>query len=179
MSRIGKMPVSIPKGVTVKITGYLVEVKGPKGELNYTLPRNFKVEIVDNVLTVTRPSDSREDRSLHGLARNLIRNMVVGVSEGYTRTLEIVGVGYKVAAQGKSLKLNVGYSHPVVIEPEPGIELEAPSVSTIVVKGIDKCKVGQFAANVRAIRPPEPYKGKGIKYSGEIVRRKVGKAGAK
>jgi len=179
MSRIGKMPVSIPKGVTVKLNGDLVVVKGPKGELNYTLPRNFKVEMDAETLKVIRPGETREDRSLHGLARNLIRNMVVGVSEGYVRTLEIVGVGYKATPQGKALKLYVGYSHPVVVEPEPGIELEAPSVSTIVVKGIDKNKVGQFAANVRAIRPPEPYKGKGIKYAEEVVRRKVGKAGAK
>ncbi|MFP4499173.1 MAG: 50S ribosomal protein L6 [Vulcanimicrobiota bacterium] len=178
MSRVGNAPVEIPKGVTVEMEGQKIIAKGSKGQLEYLVPDNFNIKIEDNILTVERPGDSRQERSLHGLARNLIRNMVVGVSQGYEKTLEIVGVGYKAAKQGASVQLNVGYSHPLVFKEGDGIEFDVPNQTTVVVKGIDKQKVGQMAANIRGVRPPEPYKGKGIRYQGEYVRRKVGKAGA-
>lgn len=178
MSRIGKMPVRIPNGVTINFSGNKVIVKGPKGTLDYTAPENFEIKIEDGTVIVNRPGDSRKEKATHGLVRTLIRNMVVGVSDGYEKSLEVIGVGYRVAKQGNGIKLNVGYSHPILVEPEPGIEFDLPTATTIVVKGIDKYQVGQTAANIRRIRPPEPYKGKGIKYTDETIRRKVGKAGA-
>lgn len=178
MSRIGKMPVQIPNGVTISFSGNKVIVKGPKGTLDYTAPENFEIKIEDGTVIVSRPGDSRKEKATHGLVRTLIKNMVEGVSAGYERSLEVVGVGYRVAKQGNGIKLNVGYSHPILVEPEPGIEFDLPSATIIVVKGIDKYLVGQTAANIRRIRPPEPYKGKGIKYTDEQIRRKVGKAGA-
>jgi len=178
VSRIGKMPVQIPTGVAVKLKDKLVTVKGPKGVLSYQAPKNFGIEIDKDKLTVIRPGESKKDKATHGLVRTLIKNMVVGVTEGYSKTLEVVGVGYRATKEGQSVRIYVGYSHPVVVMPEEGIELEIPNNTTIVVKGIDKYLVGQVAANIRSIRPPEPYKGKGIKYSDEYIRRKVGKAGA-
>ncbi len=178
MSRIGKTPVKIPKGVQVSFKDGKCTVKGPLGTLSLDMPETFKIEMEDGSLKVIRPDDSRKNRALHGLYRNLIRNMVVGVSEGYRKELEIVGVGYKVAKKGKSIQINIGYSHPVEVKEDEGIEFEVPNQTTIVVKGIDKQKVGQVAANIRRIRPPEPYKGKGIRYKGEFIRRKVGKSGA-
>lgn len=179
MSRIGKMPVQIPEGVKVNISSEgKITVRGPKGQLNYNAPEKFKIDISDGQLKVSRPGNSRKDKATHGLVRTLIRNMVVGVTEGYSKKLEVVGVGYKIALQGNKLQLNVGYSHPVIVEPKPGIEFELPGANTIVVKGIDKYLVGQVAADIRDIRRPEPYKGKGIRYSDEVIQRKVGKAGA-
>ena len=173
MSRIGRAPIEIPAGVTVKVDDdNLVHVKGPKGE-------DMKISIEGNVLTVTRPSDDKTHRSLHGLSRTLIHNMVVGVTQGFTKNLEIVGVGYRAAKQGKNLQLALGYSHPVIIEPPAGITLDAPTATTITVHGIDKEMVGAIAANIRGWREPEPYKGKGIKYAGEHILRKEGKAGGK
>ena len=178
MSRIGKMPIQIPNGVTINFSGNKVIVKGPKGTLDYTAPENFEIKIEDGTVIVSRPGDSRKEKATHGLVRTLIKNMVEGVSAGYEKSLEVVGVGYRVAKQGNGIKLNVGYSHPILVEPEPGIEFDLPSATIIVVKGINKYLVGQTAANIRRIRPPEPYKGKGIKYTDEQIRRKVGKAGA-
>lgn len=178
MSRIGKAPIPVPGGVNIKIDGRDVTVKGPKGELKYQMPENFKLEINDGIINVYRPSEAKKDKALHGLVRSLVKNMVTGVSVGFTKTLEVIGVGYKVQMQGSGIKINVGYSHPIVLEPESGIEFDSPNANTIIVKGIDKYKVGQVAADIRAIRPPEPYKGKGIKYSDEVIRQKVGKAGA-
>lgn len=178
MSRIGKTPVDIPKNVTITMSGNTCTVKGPKGELKYDVPENFKVKMDGDVLTVERPGDSKKEKALHGLARTLIKNMTIGVSEGFAKTLTIVGVGYKALAQGTGVQINIGYSHPLVFKDIPGIEFEVPNQTTIVVKGIDKEKVGQVAADIRSVRPPEPYKGKGIKYADEYVRRKVGKAGA-
>ena len=175
MSRIGRAPIEIPAGVTVKIEEVnKVTVKGPKGELFRELHPDMKITVEGNVLTVTRPSDDKEHRSLHGLTRT-----VVGVTEGFKKTLEINGVGYRAAKQGKNLNLSLGFSHPVVVEPPAGITLDAPSATSIVVSGIDKEAVGAIAAKIRSYRLPEPYKGKGIKYEGEHIRRKVGKAGAK
>lgn len=180
MSRIGRAPITIPAGVTVKVEeGNKVTVKGPKGELSRTLHQDMNIKIEENVLTVERPSDNKDHRSLHGLTRTLINNMVVGVTEGFAKTLEINGVGYRAQLQGKNLNLSLGFSHPVVVEPPAGIKFEAPSATKIVVSGIDKEVVGAIAAKIRDYRRPEPYKGKGIKYEGEFVRRKVGKAGAK
>ncbi|MEE9239627.1 MAG: 50S ribosomal protein L6 [bacterium] len=180
MSRIGKMPIPIPQGVDVKIDGVKVTVKGPLGTLNRELHPRPKVEIVDGQIIVTRPTESRQDKSLHGLTRTLVANMVEGVTKGFEKELEILGLGYRVQAQGKGLVLNVGFSHPVKIEPVDGIEFEVQSDrqrNAIKVKGIDKEVVGFVAAEIRKVRPPEPYKGKGIRYTGEYVRRKVGKAG--
>ena len=177
MSRIGKKPISLPSGVKVEIEEGRISVKGPKGQLTGKLPRGITVEQAGSGLTVHRPVDNPQSRALHGLARTLIKNMVVGVTEGYTRTLELVGVGYRAAKQGKNLVLNVGFSHPVVLEPEGTIEIEVPKTNQIIVKGIDKQQVGNFAAKIRHIHPPEPYKGKGIRYEGERVRHKVGKTG--
>jgi len=177
MSRIGRAPIQVPAGVEVKINGNVIEVKGPKGQLTRELHPEMKVELSDGIIVVTRPSDEKAHRSLHGLTRTLIANMVTGVTEGFTRNLEIVGVGYRAAKQGSKLVLSVGYSQPVEIEPAPGIEIEVPTPTRISVKGIDKELVGQTAANIRDVRRPEPYLGKGIRYEGERVRRKAGKAG--
>ncbi|MDG4657879.1 50S ribosomal protein L6 [Ectobacillus antri] len=176
MSRIGKKILEIPAGVTVTVSeNNTVTVKGPKGELSRTFNAAIAVKIEDNILTVERPSDQKEHRALHGTTRALIGNMVEGVTNGFQRSLELIGVGYRAQKQGNKLVLNVGYSHPVEITPEAGIEIEVPSNTKIVVKGIDKQRVGELAANIRAVRAPEPYKGKGIRYEGENVRRKEGK----
>ena len=180
MSRIGRAPIEIPAGVTVKVgDDNLVHVKGPKGELSRKIRPEMKITVEGNVLTVTRPSDIKEHRSLHGLSRTLINNMVIGVTAGFSKSLEINGVGYRAAKQGKNLNLSLGYSHPILVEPPAGIEFDVPSVTSIIVKGIDKELVGAMAAKIRGYRQPEPYKGKGIKYVGEHIRRKEGKAGAK
>ncbi len=176
MSRIGKMPIPVPAGVEVKIDGHTVTVKGKLGELNETFNEYVNIAVEGDEVIVTRIDDSREARSMHGLTRTLIHNMVVGVSEGYERKLEIVGVGYRALLKGTNLELSLGYSHPVIIEPEEGITFEAPEATKITVKGISKQRVGQVAAEIRAWRKPEPYKGKGIRYEGEHVRRKLGKA---
>jgi large subunit ribosomal protein L6 len=177
MSRIGKMPVPLPKGVDVKIDGNLLTVKGPKGQLEKRLPEAMIIKQEDGQLVVERSSDTKEDRSLHGLTRSLVSNMVVGVSEGFSKTLEIVGVGYRASKSGSKLVVGVGYSHPVEIEPPAGIEVEVPAPTKIVIRGADRQAVGQLAAKLRDLRLPEPYKGKGIRYEGEYVRRKAGKAG--
>ena len=179
MSRIGKMPVVIPSGVKITLEGNHIAVEGPKGKLERDIHPEIDVVIEGDVLTVTRPSDDKDHRSLHGLTRALINNMVVGVTTGFKKELEIVGVGYRAAKQGNNLVITVGYSHPVEMEPGEGISIEVPTPNRITILGIDKEKVGAFAANVRAVRPPEPYKGKGIKYDGEFIIRKAGKAGAK
>lgn len=180
MSRIGRAPIEVPSGVTVKIAdNNQVTVKGPKGELSRALSPEMKITMEGQTITVARPSDNKTHRSLHGLTRTLLNNMVVGVTTGYEKKLEITGVGYRAQKQGKNLNLSLGFSHPVVVEPPSGITLEAPSATSIVVSGIDKEAVGAMAAKIRSYREPEPYKGKGIKYEGEHVRRKVGKAGAK
>ena len=180
MSRIGNAPVEIPAGVTVTLgEENLVTVKGPKGELSRHSHPEMKVTVEGNVLKVERPSDDKTHRSLHGLSRSLIHNMVVGVTEGFSKNLEINGVGYRAQKQGKNLNLSLGFSHPVIVEPPKGIEFDVPSPNAITVKGIDKEVVGQIAAEIRGFREPEPYKGKGIKYAGEHIRRKEGKAGAK
>ncbi len=176
MSRIGKQPIPVPSGVEVTIDGSTVTVKGPKGELTRTFQPILTITQEEGFVTVTRPDDSREARSLHGLTRTLINNMVVGVSEGYKKTLEIVGVGYRAALSGTTLELALGFSHPVIIVPEPGITFEVPTTTKIIVSGIDNQRVGQVAADIRKWRKPEPYKGKGIRYEGEHVRRKLGKA---
>jgi large subunit ribosomal protein L6 len=178
VSRIGRMPVIIPDGVQVEVKGSKVIVKGPNGELESEFRSEMKIERKDDAIVVERPSDAPQMRSLHGLTRSLINNMVVGVSEGFSKTLEVQGVGYRPELQGKDLILHVGYSHPVTVEPADGIEFEVDTKArTVVVKGPDKQVVGQVAADIRKIRPPEPYKGKGIRYQGEYVRRKAGKAG--
>jgi len=177
MSRIGKMPVTIPAGVDVKIDGSTVTVKGPKGELSRQFHPNITIEQEGVVLNVTRSNDEKENRSLHGLSRSLLSNMVVGVHTGFTRVLEVNGVGYRAAKQGKQLVLNVGYSHQVIMDEIEGITVEVPNPNKIIITGADKQVVGQFAANVREKRPPEPYKGKGIKYDNEVIRRKEGKSG--
>jgi large subunit ribosomal protein L6 len=179
MSRIGKLPVPITGGVEVKEQGGRLSVKGPKGQLELSVHPDMAVVVDDGEVRVERPSDQKEHRALHGLTRSLIANMVTGVTEGFAKTLEIVGVGYRADAKGTSLTLNLGYSHTIVYEPVEGVTLACPNQTTIVVSGIDKQKVGQAAAEIRAFRPPEPYKGKGIRYQGEHVRRKAGKtAGA-
>ncbi|HHT69255.1 MAG TPA: 50S ribosomal protein L6 [Firmicutes bacterium] len=177
MSRIGRTPIEVPAGVEVTISGNAIDVKGPKGKLSREFHPEMQVELSDGVITVTRPSDNKEHRSLHGLTRTLIANMVHGVTEGFTRNLEIVGVGYRAAKQGNKLVLSLGYSHPIEVDPAPGIEIEVPTPTKISVKGIDKELVGQTAANIRDFRRPEPYLGKGVRYEGEKVRRKAGKAG--
>lgn len=176
MSRIGKKPITVPAGVEVKINGSEVTVKGPKGELKNTFNADMAIAMEGNEIIVTRPSDDKEHRSLHGLTRTLIANMVEGVSNGYSKTLEVNGVGYRVQKQGKNLVMNLGFSHQVIVEEVPGITIEVPSPNQIVISGADKQQVGQFAAEVREKRPPEPYKGKGIKYADEHIRRKEGKA---
>jgi large subunit ribosomal protein L6 len=175
MSRIGKKPLAIPDGVTVEIKPELVSVKGPKGELDQAVSGDMKVLQTDGTLTVERPTDRGEHRALHGLTRSLIANMVEGVTQGYEKRLEIQGVGYRARLQGKALELSVGYSHPISVTAPDGIEFEVPAPTQIVVRGIDKQLVGEVAARIRRTRPPEPYKGKGIRYEGEHVRRKVGK----
>ena len=177
MSRIGKLPVVIPAGVDVKIDGSTVTVKGPKGTLTGTFNSNIGIELKDGQILVTRPNDEKENRSLHGLTRTLINNMVVGVHTGYKKNLEIVGIGYRAEKAGNNLVLKVGYSHDVTMVPPEGITVDVPSPNQIVINGYDKQLVGQFASEVRGVRPPEPYKGKGIKYAEEVVRRKEGKAG--
>ena len=179
MSRIGRLPVAIPAGVEVSVAeGNVVTAKGPKGTLERTLPVEMEIKVEDGHVTVARPNDLKKMKALHGLTRSLIHNMVVGVSEGYTKTLEVNGVGYRAAKQGKKLTLNLGYSHPVEMEDPDGIETKVED-NKIIVSGISKEKVGQFAAEIRDKRRPEPYKGKGIKYSTETIRRKVGKTGKK
>lgn len=177
MSRIGKMPVVIPSGVDVNINGNTVTVKGPKGTLTQTVHPNIKVEKKDNEIIVSRINDENENKALHGLSRSLIANMVEGVDKGFKKELEIAGVGYRAAKQGKNLVLTIGYSHLVTVPEIDGITIDVPSPNSIIISGPDKQKVGQFAAEVREKRPPEPYKGKGIKYANEHIRRKEGKAG--
>lgn len=179
MSRIGKQPIVIPAGVTVTVENNLVTVKGPKGELTRQINKDMILEQEAGQLLVSRPSDNKTHRSLHGLSRTLIANMVTGVTAGFTKTLEIVGVGYRAAKAGNNVNMTLGFSHPVVIEPPAGITLDVPAPNRIVISGINKESVGAIAANIRSLREPEPYKGKGIKYEGEYVRRKVGKAGGK
>jgi large subunit ribosomal protein L6 len=176
MSRIGKLPVPVPDGVDVQVDDLHVTVKGPKGELSQTMPEGVKIAVEDGEVVVTRDSDSRTNRSRHGLVRSLVANMVTGVSDGYSRALELVGIGYRAVPKGSDLELQVGYSHPVLIEAPEGISFEVPQPTRVVVNGIDKVLVGQIAANIRKVRPPEPYKGKGIRYEDERVRRKAGKA---
>ncbi len=180
MSRIGNMPITLPEGVEVKIgRDNKVTVKGPKGTLEQVINADIKVKNKDGVITVTRPTDDKEHRSLHGLSRTLINNMIVGVSQGFEKKLEVNGVGYRVTKQGNKLVMNLGFSHQVEVAETDGITLDVPDQNTIIVKGTDKQKVGQFAAEIREKRPPEPYKGKGIKYADEHIRRKEGKTGAK
>ena len=175
MSRIGKKPIEIPAGVTVTVDPGRVTVHGPNGELRQVVPTRIAIEQDNGTLTVTRPTERGEDRALHGLTRTLIANMVDGVTKGFQKKLEITGVGYRAILQGTNLELQVGYSHPVRITPREGISFEVPTPTQVIVKGIDKQVVGQTAAEIRKVRPPEPYKGKGIKYEGEFIRRKVGK----
>ncbi len=180
MSRIGKKPIVIPAGVTVDIKeGNVVTVKGPKGTLEQPLCPTMKLTMEDGQITVERPNDEKENRALHGLTRALLHNMVVGVTDGFSKTLEIQGVGYRAAKEGKNLVMNLGYSHQVIIPETEDIQIDVPDANHVVIKGIDKQKVGQFAADTRKKRPPEPYKGKGIRYQGEVVRIKEGKTGAK
>jgi len=178
VSRIGRLPVEVPSGVDVKINGSHIKIKGPKGEMEFTFSPNINLSFEDGEIKVTRPSDIREMRSLHGTTRALIQNMIIGVTDGFQKELQLVGVGYRAAMQGKNLVLNVGYSHSVEIEPPPGIDLEVGDrAQQIFITGIDKQKVGQVAADIRKVRKPEPYKGKGIRYKEERIRRKAGKAG--
>jgi large subunit ribosomal protein L6 len=180
MSRVGRLPIAIPNGVTVAVTpDNVVTVKGPKGQLVKAMSTKINIAVENNVVVVTRNSDVKEERALHGLTRALINNMVTGVSQGYQKTLELVGVGYRAALQGKKLVMNLGFSHPVEIEAVAGIEFELPAPTKIIVKGIDKELVGDIAADIRVWRKPEPYKGKGIKYDNEVIRRKEGKTGKK
>ena len=180
MSRIGRMPIEVPQGVEVKLgAGNEITVKGPKATLTRVLHPEMQVALEDGVITVTRPSENKTHKSLHGLTRTLINNMIVGVTEGYTKTLEINGVGYRAQKQGNKLVMNLGYSHPVEMEEPEGVKVEVPNPNQIIITGSDKQAVGQFAAVVREKRPPEPYKGKGIKYSDEVIRRKEGKTGKK
>ena len=179
MSRIGKKPITVPAGVTVTVENNLVTVKGPKGELQRQISQTMKITLDNGVLTVERPDDEKENRAMHGLSRTLINNMVEGVTKGFSKSLEIQGVGYRAAKQGNNINFTLGFSHPVVKEPPAGITFDVPAPNKIVVSGADKEKVGAVAAEIRNLRPPEPYKGKGIRYEGEHVRRKVGKAGAK
>ncbi|MBA3388910.1 MAG: 50S ribosomal protein L6 [Actinomycetota bacterium] len=177
MSRIGKAPVEIPQGVTVEISGLSMNVTGSKGELTVPIGRGVSVKQDDGEVVVERESESPEHRAMHGLTRSLIQNAVTGVTDGFSKTLQIAGVGYRAALAGSDINLQVGYSHPVTVTPREGIDFEVPNATTIIVRGIDKQRVGQTAAEIRKVRPPEPYKGKGIRYSDEQVRRKVGKAG--
>jgi large subunit ribosomal protein L6 len=175
MSRIGRAPITLPAGVEIDIGPGRVGVKGPRGTLEQAVPHEMTVTVDEGVVTVTRPTDRGPHRSLHGLTRTLVANMVEGVTNGYEKRLEIQGVGYRAALRGSSIELLLGFSHPIVVEPPAGIEFEIPAPTQIIVRGIDKQSVGQVAADIRRLRPPEPYKGKGIRYAGEVVRRKVGK----
>lgn len=177
MSRIGRLPIEIPSGVTVAADGQVVSVKGPKGELALTVANPIEVKIEDSQVLVTRPDDERLSRSLHGMTRTLINNQIIGVTQGYTKDLEIVGTGYRVAQKGRSVEFALGFSHPVLVEPPAGISLTVEGNNKLTVSGIDKQSVGEVAANIRKIRKSEPYKGKGVRYAGEIVRRKAGKSG--
>ncbi len=177
MSRIGKAPVEVPGGVQVDVSGRSVKVTGPKGELEVPIGKGVEVKQEDGSIVLERASESPEHKSMHGLTRSLLQNAVTGVTDGFTRTLQIAGVGYRAALQGQDINLQVGYSHPVSISPREGIDFEVPAPTTIIVRGIDKQRVGQTAAEIRKVRPPEPYKGKGIRYEDETIRRKVGKAG--
>ena len=180
MSRIGRMPIAIPAGVTVDVAeNNKVTVKGPKGTLERVLPEGIEIKVEGDVINVTRPDETKRMKSLHGLTRTLVNNMVVGVTEGYAKKLEVNGVGYRAQKTGKTLVLTLGYSHPVEMTDPEGIDVEVPDQNTVIVKGIDKEKVGQYAAEIRSKREPEPYKGKGIKYADEVIRRKVGKTGKK
>ena len=179
MSRIGRAPITVPAGVEVKVDGNHITVKGPKGQLERDIAHGITVELEEGILHVKRSGDSKMERSLHGLTRTLIHNMVVGVTDGFQKKLEINGVGYRAEKKGTQVVMKLGFSHDVIIDETDDIKLEMPDANTLIVKGIDKQKVGQFAAEVRAKRPPEPYKGKGIKYDYEVVRRKVGKSGKK
>ena len=180
MSRIGRAPITVPAGVEITLgDNNVVTVKGPKGTLTQQFNANMVIAMDNGVLTVSRPNDSKENRALHGLTRTLINNMVVGVTEGYKKELDVNGVGYRVAKEGSKLVMNLGYSHQVIMDEVPGITIEVPGPNKIIINGCDKQQVGQFAAEVREKRPPEPYKGKGIKYVDEVIRRKVGKTGAK
>ncbi|WP_210507425.1 50S ribosomal protein L6 [Naasia sp. SYSU D00057] len=177
MSRIGRLPIEIPAGVDVTVDGSAVTVKGPKGELNLTVARPIEVAVQDGQVLVTRPDDERESRSLHGLTRTLIANNIVGVTQGYSKSLEVVGTGYRVMARGTDIEFALGFSHPVVVTPPAGITFQVEGNNKLTVTGIDKQAVGEVAANIRKIRKPEPYKGKGVRYAGEAVRRKTGKSG--
>ncbi|NRD77544.1 50S ribosomal protein L6 [Bacillus sp. BRMEA1] len=177
MSRVGKKPIEIPTGVTVHLHNNTVTVKGQKGELTRSFNPDIDIKVEENVITISRPSDVKEHRALHGTTRAILANMVEGVSKGFEKNLELIGVGYRAQKQGNKLVLNVGYSHPVEITPEAGLEIEVPANTKVTVKGTDKERVGALAANIRGVRPPEPYKGKGIRYEGEYVRRKEGKTG--
>jgi len=179
VSRVGKAPINLPAGVEINLDGNVVRVKGPKGELSRAISPDMLIKIENGALLVARPSDERNHKALHGLTRSLIANMVEGVTKGYARNLELVGTGYRATKSGTKLTLTVGYSHPVEMIPPQGIEFAVPAVNQVIVSGIDKEVVGQVAANIRAVRPPEPYLGKGIKYAGETVRRKEGKTGKK
>jgi large subunit ribosomal protein L6 len=179
MSRIGRKPIAVPSGVEITLNKTVITVKGPKGTLTRELHKDMKVTVDNSEITVERPSDNKTHRSLHGTTRSVVNNMVTGVTEGFTKNLELVGVGYRASKTGDKIVLNVGYSHPVEISPEPGIEFEVPVNTKIIVKGIDKERVGAYAAEIRSVREPEPYKGKGIKYEGERIIRKEGKAGKK
>ena len=179
MSRIGRAPITVPSDVTVKITGSTVEVKGAKGTLVNEFHKDINIALDGNVITVTRPSDDKNHRALHGLTRTLINNMIIGVSTGYKKELDINGVGYRAAKNGKDVTLTLGYSHPVIVSDTADVTIDVPSPNKLIISGIDKQKVGEFAAEVRGKRPPEPYKGKGIKYTDEVIRRKEGKAGGK
>ncbi len=177
MSRIGRLPIEVPAGVTVSIDGQTVAVKGPKGELSLVVSEPIKAELVESQVLVTRPDDERASRSLHGLTRTLINNQIIGVTEGYSKSLEIVGTGYRVAQKGQSIEFALGFSHPVTVEAPAGITLAVEGNNKVIVSGINKQQVGETAANIRKIKKPEPYKGKGIRYAGEVVRRKAGKSG--
>ena len=180
MSRIGRAPITVPAGVKIKVEdNNVVTVKGPKGSLTQQFNPNMAIAVEDGVLHVTRPNDAKENRALHGLTRTLIHNMVLGVTEGCKKELDVNGVGYRVAMEGSKLVMNLGFSHQVIVEEVEGIKIEAPTPNKIIISGCDKQQVGQFAAEVREKRPPEPYKGKGIKYTDEVIRRKAGKTGAK
>jgi large subunit ribosomal protein L6 len=177
MSRIGRLPITVPAGVEVKVDGNVVSVKGTKGELSHTLASPITVSLEESTLTVARPNDERESRSLHGLTRTLINNMIVGVTEGYKKDLEIVGTGYRVQAKGSDLEFALGFSHPVIVNAPEGITFAVEGATKLSVSGINKQQVGEVAANIRKLRKPDPYKGKGVRYAGEQIRRKVGKAG--
>jgi large subunit ribosomal protein L6 len=177
MSRIGKLPIPVPSGVEVKIDGQVVDVKGPKGNLSHTVPAPITVSVEEGAIVVARPDDERNSRSLHGLTRTLIANNIVGVTEGFTKGLEIVGTGYRVTQKGAALEFALGYSHPITVEPPAGISFSVDGNTKVMVHGISKQAVGEVAANIRKLRKPEPYKGKGVRYAGEVIRRKAGKAG--